>query len=258
MRTLLGKLPILGVALAVFALAAAFFSGTGHKMGLWDFRFGLKLIEYAIYAGLAAGFLGLLGLIVSFVSGAGSKVTSAIALIIGGGIGGFLAMQVVAAGAAPMIHDITTDMEDPPIFVEVVALRGPDSNTLDYENKMAPLAFGKPEKEFVVVLQAGAYPQIKPLLLERSIEDTFALAEDLVAARGWELVSANMEEGRIEATDTTKWFGFKDDVVLRLRSEGEGTRVDMRSVSRVGMSDTGLNAARIEAFLADLKAAAEG
>ena len=61
--------------------------------------------------------------------------------------------------------------------------RGSDSNTLDYENKMAPLSFGKPEKEFVVVLQAGAYPHIKPLVVNRSLEDTFALAEGLVEDR---------------------------------------------------------------------------
>jgi uncharacterized protein (DUF1499 family) len=148
-------------------------------------------------------------------------------------------------------------MEDPPVFVEVVALRGSDANTLDYIGKMAPIEFGKPEKEFVVVLQAIAYPAIKPLEVGTSVEDTFALAEDLIAARGWELVSANLEDGRIEATETTKWFGFKDDVVLRLRAQEGGTRIDMRSVSRVGLSDTGVNAARIEAFLADLALAAQ-
>jgi uncharacterized protein (DUF1499 family) len=59
----------------------------------------------------------------------------------------------------------------------------------------------------------------------------------------------------VEATDTTFWFGFKDDVVVRVRAaeNGGGSIVDVRSVSRVGQSDLGLNAKRIGSILDGLR-----
>ena len=71
---------------------------------------------------------------------------------------------------------------------------------------------------------------------------------------GWEIVESDPERGRIEATDTTPWFGFQDDIVVRVRPEGVGSRVDVRSVSRVGRSDGGTNARRIEDYLEKLTA----
>jgi uncharacterized protein (DUF1499 family) len=68
-------------------------------------------------------------------------------------------------------------------------------------------------------------------------------------AQGWEIVAAVPAEGRIEATDTTRFFGFKDDIVIRVKAEGAGSRVDVRSLSRVGKSDVGKNASRIRAYL---------
>ena len=165
-----------------------------------------------------------------------------------------LVLLVVAfAPDAPMIHDITTDMEDPPTFVEVIALRGEESNTLDYKGKMASIGFRGDETALVSELQAEAYPNVQPLILGQDAGEVFNLALDLVSDRGWELVSADADAGIIEATDTTKVFRFKDDVVIRIRADDGGTRVDMRSVSRVGRSDLGVNAERIEAFLNDLK-----
>ena len=76
-------------------------------------------------------------------------------------------------------------------------------------------------------------------------------AAALAAAQGWEVVDVNPEQGTVEATATTFWFGFKDDVVVRVRPEGSGSKVDVRSISRVGLSDLGANAARIEAFLGE-------
>jgi uncharacterized protein (DUF1499 family) len=72
---------------------------------------------------------------------------------------------------------------------------------------------------------------------------------------GWEIVAAEAAEGRIEATETTAWWGFKDDVVIRIAPEGTGSRLDIRSMSRVGKSDLGKNADRIRAFLAKVKEA---
>ena len=69
---------------------------------------------------------------------------------------------------------------------------------------------------------------------------------------GWQIVDANAREGRIEATATTFWFGFKDDVVVRIVPAPGGSRVDVRSVSRVGVSDVGANAKRVRDFLQKL------
>ena len=71
---------------------------------------------------------------------------------------------------------------------------------------------------------------------------------------GWEIVASDPAQGRIEATATTFWFGFKDDIVVRLAAEGTGSRVDVRSLSRIGSSDVGANAQRIRAYLEKVKA----
>jgi len=96
-------------------------------------------------------------------------------------------------------------------------------------------------------LQRKAYPDIQPIRVELPPEQAFQKALNTVKARGWTLIEANAGEGRIEASDNTRWFGFVDDVVIRVRAEGGGSRVDVRSVSRIGFGDIGQNAKRIRA-----------
>jgi uncharacterized protein (DUF1499 family) len=78
-------------------------------------------------------------------------------------------------------------------------------------------------------------------------------ALDAARSLGWEVVASDAATGRIEATATSRWFGFKDDVVVRIRPEGAGSRVDVRSMSRVGVGDLGANAERVREFLAKLR-----
>lgn len=149
--------------------------------------------------------------------------------------------QRAKARSVPPIHDITTDMENPPVFVDVLPVRQGAPN---------PAEYGGAE---IAAQQSAAYPDIAPLYLDEPRDKAFELA--LAAARKlrWDLISENRVEGRIEATDTTFWFGFKDDVVIRLtETETGGTRIDVRSVSRVGMSDIGANARRVRAFLSEV------
>jgi uncharacterized protein (DUF1499 family) len=145
------------------------------------------------------------------------------------------------ARAVPPIHDITTDTADPPAFEAVLPLRADASNPVEYAG------------EEVAEQQRQAYPEVQPLLLDdppaRAFERALAAARDM----GWEIVDADPGRGRIEATDTTLWFGFKDDVVVRVRPDGNGSRIDVRSLSRIGGSDLGANAARIRAYLARLQ-----
>jgi uncharacterized protein (DUF1499 family) len=146
-------------------------------------------------------------------------------------------MFMQRARSAPPIHDITTDPSDPPAFVAVLPLRVGASN---------PATYGGPE---VAAQQARAYPDIRPSRLAVPPGAAFARALAAARAMGWDIVAADTGAGRIEATATTRWFGFKDDVVVRVRPDGAGSRVDVRSASRVGKGDVGTNARRVRAYL---------
>ena len=105
----------------------------------------------------------------------------------------------------------------------------------------------------VAAQQKAAYPEIQPLRLELVPDVAFTQAHEAAKGQGWEIVDTDRSAGRIEATDTTFWYGFKDDVVVRLTPEGSATRVDVRSVSRVGLGDVGKNASRIREYLKALQ-----
>jgi uncharacterized protein (DUF1499 family) len=105
----------------------------------------------------------------------------------------------------------------------------------------------------IAVQQQQAYPDIQPLELNTPPSAVFNAALHAIRKLGWDIVAQNQQQGLIEATDTTFWFGFKDDVVIRITAQNSGSRVDIRSVSRVGRSDVGANAARIRAFIQELQ-----
>ena len=150
---------------------------------------------------------------------------------------GVVGMQIIQAASAPPIHDITTDFLDPPQFDAVVGIRLPSDNPLEYDTETLP------------ALQQQAYPWVEPLTTPLSVAELFERAHQALESLGLEIVSANGTAGRIEATATTFWFGFKDDVVVRLRTRDGLTIVDVRSVSRVGVSDLGANARRVAQIL---------
>jgi uncharacterized protein (DUF1499 family) len=100
--------------------------------------------------------------------------------------------------------------------------------------------------------QKRGYPDIKPLELPLPPADAFARALDAAKGMGWEIAAADAAAGRIEATATTPWFGFHDDVVIRVVPAPKGSRIDVRSVSRVGRGDFGTNSKRIRAYLEKL------
>ena len=146
--------------------------------------------------------------------------------------------RIQTAGEVPPIHDITTDTEDPPAFVDVVPLRADAPN---------PVEHGGAE---VAEQQRAGYPDLETVGLTVAPDRAFAAALEAAREMGWEIVAAEPDEGRIEATATTFWFGFKDDVVVRVRpAPAGGSELDVRSLSRVGGSDLGTNARRIRAYL---------
>jgi uncharacterized protein (DUF1499 family) len=145
----------------------------------------------------------------------------------------------MGGGGAP-IHDISTDTQDPPAFIVVATLRGEGDNDAAYLD------------DDTAAQQASAYPDIQTLVLELDKDAAFAAALTAAESMGWEIVANEPAEGRIEATATTPFVGFKDDVVIRVRAGSEGTLVDVRSKSRIGKGDMGVNANRIRAYRTQL------
>ena len=200
-------------------------------MGLWTFRTGFQLLRDAVYGGVAGAALALVALVATSRRG-----LAVLALVLGLAAALPPWQMQRSARALPPIHDISTDTDDPPPFVAVAPLRRDASN---------PVAYGGPE---IAAQQKKAYPDIKPAVLSMPPAQAFDRALAAARAQGWEIVATVPAEGRIEATDTTRWFGFKDDVVIRVRPDPKGAKVDVRSVSRVGRGDVGANAARIRRF----------
>ena len=148
------------------------------------------------------------------------------------------------AGGAP-IHDISTDTADPPQFVEVAKLRTENENPAEYAGAET------------AAIQKEAYPDLQPLILLDPRTFVFNTALQVAEDMGWEIVGTDMEAGRIEAVATTSFVGFKDDVVIRVRARSAETIVDVRSKSRIGRGDMGVNAERVRSYLAALKEAAD-
>ena len=145
------------------------------------------------------------------------------------------------AESVPPIHDITTDTGNPPEFVDILPLRADAPNPAAHEG------------DSIAAIQRAAYPDVQPLALDLPPDRAFEAALEAARSMGWEIVAAEPDQGRIEATDTTFWFGFEDDVVIRVTPAAGGSRVDVRSVSRVGRSDVGTNAKRIREYLDELR-----
>lgn len=146
-----------------------------------------------------------------------------------------LLLLLGSGGDVPPIHDITTDAVDPPQFSVAPERRGRNSNSLAI----------KPD---VIDAQLVAYPDVTTLVSADGLEASFAHALEVARELGWDVYREDLNAGYIEAVDTTRVMGFKDDIVIRIRTNGDGTIVDLRSVSRVGRSDLGANAARIRRF----------
>jgi uncharacterized protein (DUF1499 family) len=237
----------IGLVLAVVCAVAGAGAGLGYRFGLWSLDTGFGLLRYAAYGAIAAMLISALGLVLARPGGGRRGLYRALAgLVIGAVVFGVPWSYLRAAQRVPPIHDITTDTENPPPFVAILPLRADAQNPPDYGG------------EAIAAQQRAAYPAIQPVSAPLAPDRTFALALATAEDQGWEIVAAVPAEGRIEATDTTLWWGFKDDIVIRVRPEGSGSRLDIRSESRVGISDLGTNAARVEAFLEDLAPRLEG
>lgn len=244
-----GKLVL---ALALIAAFIGLAGPVGAGWGLWDWKSGLGSLRYSFYL---AVFALVLGLFVGWLNKKrGIKATKSfriMGMIVALGYAGWMLSWVYTARSVPAIHDVSTDLADPPQF-RMLALR--TDNLDDVPGADDPEMRGLNPQQRWESLHRNAYGDVRTVRISEHVVDVVAKAERLAKARDWDVAIADPIEGRVEATATTALFRFKDDVVLRVRpsEDGKGSVVDMRSVSRVGVSDLGVNAKRVRAFLADL------
>ena len=226
------RLAVLTAASAALVLLASALAGLGTRWGWWHFSTGFTVLRWAVYASFLVALLALIALFRRRSWALALFGLVAALFIIGNA---WLLMR--KARTVPPIHDITTNPEDPPQFVAVLPLRADAPN---------PAEYGGAE---IAQQQRQAYPDIQPLRLDLPADSAMARAARAAEELGWTIVAAAPADGRLEATARTFWFGFYDDVVVRITPTNGGSIVDVRSVSRVGRSDVGANAERIRKFL---------
>jgi len=226
----------LALVVAVGSLGLLLLAGAGTRMGWWPFRTGLGLLAYAAYGGVAAMVLGVLAIGLGLMFGAGCSSERSPCS------SGWPPSCRPTCSNAPRARcrPSTTSAPTPRTrraMSPSSRLRRSAANAIDTADPT------------LAAQQHRALPDIRPARLSEPPRAPFERALAAARAQGWEIVDTAPAEGRIEATDTTRWFGFKDDVVVRVRPEGTGSRVDVRSLSRVGRGDVGKNAARVRAYL---------
>ncbi len=231
-----GKFALVIAALGVLGVALMLF---GARLGLWEPITGFGFYRtYLNPLGAVIATVGLLALVIHLVrKEKGGVLAGAIATLVGlACLAPLIASTLNPPLRAAPIHDISTDTVNPPAFEVLDDTRAGASNTLEY---------GGPE---LAEAQAKAYPDIAPLETDLAPGAAFERALAVARDMGWEIVAADTDRRRFEATARTSVFYFADDVVLVVTPQGDGSRVDMRGVSRVGRSDQGVNAARIRDF----------
>ena len=228
-------LAIAAVLVALIGMTLARYDLIGKLPGFLSFL-------YMVPVAGVAGLIGLIGLIMNWRTGWPAARKALAGMVIGGGAFGAATLAMSPASQVPAIHDITTDLADVPSFTELTVpadnLRGVDTEEQWKE------------------MHIEGYPDLDGINVDATPAEIIAKAEQLAQDRGWSIALADPAAGRLEAVSYASWIRFEDIVVLRaVANEDGGTRVDMRSVSRVGVSDLGENAKRIREFLAELQSA---
>ena len=229
---------------AVIGAVLLLMGGLGTRLGMWSYNGGFTVASGGILLASAGFFLGVIGYVVALSKGLNTERSSIlIALVICIILLVQVGMQMKALASVPAIHNISTDTQDPPAFDALVAVRAAEgANPLVYDANV----LAEPQRQ--------AYPWVRTLELPTNpgilLNEAVSVLEDM----GLAVVNVSAEQGIIEATATTFWFGFKDDVVIRVRESAVGGSViDVRSVSRSGQSDLGVNVKRIGTILQGLR-----
>ncbi len=233
---------VIGFIAALVALLMVGGAGPAYRLDFVDLGYAFAVLRWGAWIGLGAVLIAFIG---AWMARPGTQ-RRGFALSLAGVVMGVVAFGVPfamlqSAKKSPPIHDITTDTENPPQFVAIIPLRKDSPNPVEYVGGS------------VSAQQRAAYPDIHPVTMAEPPDATFKRALNAARDLRWQIVAALPDQRRIEATDTTLWFGFKDDIVVRITPTDGGSRIDVRSVSRLGQGDLGKNAARIRAYLQRLK-----
>tara|TARA_B100000768_G_scaffold139786_1_gene131152 strand:+ start:83 stop:841 length:759 start_codon:yes stop_codon:yes gene_type:complete len=227
----------------VVAICCVLVGSLGVRIGLWPYGTGFTFLTGGAVLAVIGLFLGIIAYAVCLRKGLRAERSGIlIGILLSAVILAQLGVQYAAVTTVPAIHNISTDTIDPPAFNKLVAIREAEgANPLVYD------------AELLAEQQQVAYPKVKTLISAEPTKVLFTEAMVVLEDLGLEIVNEDTAAGMIEATATTFWFGFKDDVVVRIRSTANGSLIDVRSVSRVGQSDLGANAKRIRAILNGLE-----
>lgn len=237
MNKLFKLMPVLLPVSIIVALSFPLLA-MGVRFELWGFRLALPLLAGAALTAAILLALAGVGLLVALRRQQKKTVVQGIWIILVLAVPvGMVFHHGLKASQLPVLYDISTSWDNPP----PIAQRPEGAN---------PLQAAETNRE----PQKTAYPDVVSLVLSQPKADVLAKAEQVARELGWENIEVNTESGTVTAIDTTFWFGFVDDVVVRVAAHAEGgSQVDVRSVSRVGKSDLGKNADRIRAFMAALR-----
>lgn len=226
---------VIVILLSLVALLLVVLPGPLHKFDIIGLGTAFAGFKYGVYAGIAA--LLLLVVQVLFMRKT-VTLANAVIVVILSAVAIALPLSMMNKGkSVPPIHDISTDLANPPEFVAIAPLRADAPNPVEY----AGIESAEQQRQ--------AYPDLKTLNYSQPKAELLSAATQAAKNLGWEMVNTDVNTGIIEATDTTVWFGFKDDVIIRVNDEGDERVLDIRSKSRVGMSDLGKNAERIRGFI---------
>ena len=224
------------VSLSAFLLVAL--PGPLYKYGVVDLGTAFTGFKFGVFAGIAA--LILLVLQILFKRKTVTLSSTIMALLLST-IAIAIPLSMLNKGkSVPPIHDISTDLVNPPEFVVIAPLRADAPNPVEYAGVEA------------ATQQRAAYPELQTLHYPQSKSELVEATKQVIDNLGWQLVNIDADQGIVEATDRTMWFGFKDDVIVRITDNGSKRLVDIRSKSRVGGSDLGKNAERIHGFIEEL------
>ena len=230
----------IAIMISLLGFLAAILMVFGSQFGLWDPIVGFSASRnYNDYIGYVVLGLGVLALVISLYQRQPKTIIkSLVASLLGLAILAPTINSVFNKPASyPPIHDITTNTDNPPEFTAITEERTGAKNSLIY---------GGPE---ISKQQLQAFPNIKPIITPLSVQDAYIKALIIAHEMQWEIVSEDVTSMRFEATDKTPFFNFSDDIVVKISDQEIGSRVDLRSVSRIGRGDRGVNAQRITKFI---------
>ena len=217
------------------------FAALGVQMEWWTYSGGLSVMKWTTLLGVAIALFSFVGFVFFIIKSDGQNQKRVLAAFVLSFVPIlFILHQEYLMKARPAIHDITTDFTHPPLFFAVL----PQGLSSDHSSNYLGGLISKEQTSF--------YPEVQPLVLEGTPKEVFQKVLRLVHRNRWELIQEDEAHYQIQAVAKSFWLGLKDDVIIRITPEGKESRVDMRSVSRSGENDGGVNAERIETFMQKL------